>query len=120
MGGKRMPEGVTTGWLGDPSFPNSCFDRSLQDGFMEMMPFQFTGLPILIERKIRWRQSFSHPQPTEGSHLLSFTTRKDFRPRIDPPEHLMSVGSVICRDRLACQPRRCSLFHLIILDILRK
>jgi hypothetical protein len=31
MGGKRMPEGVTTGWFGDPSFPNSFLDRSLQD-----------------------------------------------------------------------------------------
>ena len=27
--------------------PDSFFDGSLQDGFMEMMPFQSTGLPIL-------------------------------------------------------------------------
>lgn len=49
MGGKRMPEGVTTGRFGDPGFPNGFFDRSLQDGFVEMMPFLPTGLPILIE-----------------------------------------------------------------------
>lgn len=49
MGDKRMPEGMTTGWFGDPGFPNGFFDGTLQDGFVEMMPFQFTGLPILIK-----------------------------------------------------------------------
>ena len=49
MGRKRMPEGVATGRFGDPGFPNGFFDRPLQDGFVEMMPFLLTGLPILIE-----------------------------------------------------------------------
>ena len=49
MGGKRMPEGVATGRFGDPGSPNGFFDRPLQDGFMEMMPFLLTGLPIPIE-----------------------------------------------------------------------
>jgi len=47
-GGKRMPEGVTTSPFGVPGFPDDFFDRTLQDGFVKMMPFQFTGLPILI------------------------------------------------------------------------
>lgn len=49
MGGKGMPEGVTTGRLGDPGCPHGLSDRSLQDGFVEMMPLLLAGLPILIE-----------------------------------------------------------------------
>jgi hypothetical protein len=37
MSGKRMTEGVTTGWFGDPGFPNGFFDRPLRDGFVEVM-----------------------------------------------------------------------------------
>lgn len=48
MGGKRMPERVATGRVGDPGFPNGFFDRPLQNGFMELMSFLLTGLPILI------------------------------------------------------------------------
>ena len=32
LGGKGMPEGVTTGRLGDPGFPDGLFDSPLQDG----------------------------------------------------------------------------------------
>lgn len=39
MRGKRMPEGVTTGRFGDPSFPDGFFHSPLQDGFVKMMPF---------------------------------------------------------------------------------
>lgn len=44
-----VAERMATGRLDDPGFPNSFFDRPLQDGFVEMMPFLLTGLPILVE-----------------------------------------------------------------------
>lgn len=50
MGGKGMAEGVTTGRLGDPGFPDGFFDGPLQDGFVEMMPLLLAGLPIMKER----------------------------------------------------------------------
>ncbi len=46
MGGKGMPEGVTTGRLGDPGFPDGLFDSPLQDGFVEMMPPSLSGDPV--------------------------------------------------------------------------
>jgi hypothetical protein len=43
MSGKGMSEGVTTGRLGDPGFPDGLFDSPLQDGFVEMMPLLPAG-----------------------------------------------------------------------------
>ena len=37
MRGKRRPEGMTSGRFCDSGFPNGFFDRTLEDGFVEMM-----------------------------------------------------------------------------------
>jgi hypothetical protein len=49
MGGERMAQRVAACRFGDHRFPNSFFDRSLQDKSLEMMPLLFPGLPILIQ-----------------------------------------------------------------------
>jgi hypothetical protein len=44
-----MPERMTTGRFGDPGCPHGLSDRSLQDGFVEVMPLPLASLLILVQ-----------------------------------------------------------------------
>jgi hypothetical protein len=46
MGGKRMAEGVATGWLGQPRGDHGFSHRLLDDAFIKMVPPLQTGFSV--------------------------------------------------------------------------
>ena len=49
VGGKRVPQGVTSRRLGDAGVSHGVFDRPLQDGFVKVMTAALASLAVDVE-----------------------------------------------------------------------
>ena len=60
--GKRVPEGMARGRLGNPRAPDRVLDRPLKDGFVEVVTATLAGDAVHVDARGR-----EDPLPSPGS-----------------------------------------------------